>query len=150
MEWVVTGAAGINVQFFYFDGALPILTLVENVGPDLYIYSAYTQPDDLGQEVGGSNFALLNLTSFNAHYGLAVSEVPVIVLPMGKIKKMLPQVDGKVGGGKGGGHRNRLIYDGTTISVIADAVPEASTWVLMAVGLGALSFRGSVTRGRRA
>lgn len=68
VEWVVPGAApGVvapPVNFFFFNGAVDILSFASKVGNDLYIYTAYTQPDNLGQELGGSIFTLTNLTTF--------------------------------------------------------------------------------------
>jgi hypothetical protein len=149
VEWVVIGAAGVrNVQFFFFDGAMNVFSTAFPVGADLYIYTAYTQPDDLGQETGVSNFVLTNLTSFNARYGLGVTEGPPALLP--PPNPMLPAVDGGGGGGGGFGQRNMLLDDGTTISVIAGiSIPEPSAFVLMVMGLGALLGRRLITHGRK-
>jgi hypothetical protein len=72
VEWAIPGAAGINVNYFYFDGAMKLFEMDRSIGNDLYIYLAYTQPENLGHETGGSYFNVRNLTAFNAFYGLAV------------------------------------------------------------------------------
>jgi hypothetical protein len=143
VEWVVYGAPGNSVNFQFLDGAAPVgLPRVQQLGFALYIYVAYTQPDDFGAETGNSLFTLGNLTPWTASYGLAVTEPPVIILPPPPLPDVpdplnptgpLPLIPTPTTPYNGA----TLTYDaGTQTFTVTVGTPEPSTVLLLSVFAG--------------
>ena len=83
VEWILWGAPAKPVTFTFGPGTAPVAVNAGAFGAGFWIYVAYTQPDDLGLEVGGSQYLLGNLTPFLASYGLGITENPGGIPPPG-------------------------------------------------------------------